>query len=171
MGRLSLVVGCPYAATDDHSNITLVVFGSLLLLVATLGIVLAATLRHSRQRGEPGDCVSLLLAERIARTSRRRAAHACIVWLAAIAGAYALEQPLLVAPMIVFASIPLWTLIAAMHVLHLLDEPDAHAEIRESSVIVGCAKGAARLATSRRVIAEARCNAVPLATLRTSVHK
>jgi len=161
---------CPAYEQDAH-GITLVVFGSMLLLVATLSIVLMATLRHSRQRGEPGDCVSLLLAERIARMARRRALVACITWFAAIAGAYALEQPLLVAPLIVFASIPVWTLIAAVHVLHLLEQPDAHAELRDSSIIVGSAHGAARLATSHRVIRDARRNAVPFATLRTVVHK
>ena len=187
MARLSRVVGlllvartasayaCPparrAASADDADGLTVVVFGSILLLVATLAIVLTALLRHTRQRGEPGDCVSLLFAERVARTSRRRATHACIAWLAAIAGAYALDQPMLVAPMIVFASIPLWTLITAIHVLHLLDQPDAHAEVRDTSVIVGSSLGAARLATSRRVIAEARRNAVPVAALRTNVHK
>lgn len=182
MARLSLVVGlllartafaCPQrvAQGEDADAIAIVVFGSILLLVATLGIVLAATLRHTRQRGEPSDCVSLLVAERIARTSRSRASRACIAWLAAIGGAYALGQPMLVAPMIVFGSIPLWTLITAIHVLNLLDQPDAHAEVRDTSILVGSARGGARLATSRRVIAEARRNAVPVAALRTNVHK
>jgi len=150
----------------DLGNVSLILFGPVLLAAILLGILLVISLRHWRmQRGE-GEPVSQLVADHIARAVFRRASSGSVAAAAGVASALVLHNSLLVVVVALIACVPLSAFIASRRVLRELGRERARAELRETVLIVYSPNGQARLATSPRVIDKARTHAVPTSIAR-----
>jgi hypothetical protein len=147
-------------------SMVLIIFGPVLLAGLLLGILLVLSLRHWRMQNDPGEAVSLLVADHIARGVASRAASGSIAALAAFASAIVFGHGLLVLLVGLIACVPTSSLVASRRVLRELDREHARAELRETVLIVRSADGQARLATSHRLIDRARRSAVPTSVAR-----
>jgi hypothetical protein len=143
-----------------------ILFGPVLLAGLLLGILLVLSLRHWRNQHGEGEAVSLLVADHIARAIARRAASGSVAALAAFISAWIFGHGLLVLLVGLIACVPLSTLLASRRVVRELEADRARAELRDTVLIVRSAQGQARLATSTRLIDEARRNAVPTSVAR-----
>jgi hypothetical protein len=133
----------------------LVVIGSI------IGLSLLASLRHWRMPKGPGEVVSLLMAEQIARGARRRAIRAAIVVGLGFALAMRLDVPLAMFLIGLVACVPGSGLLASRRVLRALGDRRARAELRTTVLIVRSPNGQARVAAAPDVIARARQHALP----------
>ncbi|HEX5062767.1 MAG TPA: hypothetical protein VFV99_25515 [Kofleriaceae bacterium] len=150
----------------DLGNVSLILFGPVLLAAILLGILLVISLRHWRvQRGE-GEPVSQLVADHIARAVFRRASSGSVAAAAGVVSAFVLHNSLLVIVVALIACVPLSAFIASRRVLRELGRDRARAELRETVLVVYSPNGQARLATSPRVIDKARAHAVPTSVAR-----
>ena len=130
-----------------------------------LGILLLSTLRHWRLRRGRGEVVSLLVADRVGHVVLRRATSLLVATAVGVPAALALHHPIWSVVLVVLASFPLSTVIAARRVLRLVDTPEATAEVSDSLLAITSASGAAQLSASARVIRRARRDALPAAAL------
>ena len=142
-------------------SMSLILFGPVLLAAILLAILLVLSLRHWRHQNGEGEAITPLVADHIARAVARRAASGSVAALAAFTSAWIFGHGLLVLLVGLIACVPLSSLVASRRVMRELDADRARAELRESVLIVRSPMGQARLATSTRLIDEARKNAVP----------
>jgi hypothetical protein len=133
----------------------LVVIGSI------IGLSLLASLRHWRTPKGPGEVVSLLMAEHIARGARGRAINAAIVVGLGFALAVKLDVPLAIFLAGLVACVPCSGLLASRRVLRELGKHRARAELRNTVLIVRSPNGQARVAAAPDVIVRARQHALP----------
>ena len=147
-------------------SMTLFLFGPVLLAGILLGILLVLSLRHWRGQHGEGDAVTLLVADHIARAVLRRSSSASVAAAVGFVSAWFLDNPILMLIVGLIACVPLSSFLAAKRVLRELDQDRARAELRDTVLIVRSAAGQARLATSSRLIDEARRSAVPTSVAR-----
>jgi hypothetical protein len=147
-------------------SMALILFGPVLLAGLLLGILLVLSLQHWRTKQEPGEAISLLVADHIARAVARRAASGSVAALVAFASAILFGHGLLVLLVGLIACVPTSSLLASRRVLRELDRERARAELRDAVLIVRSERGQARLAASHRLIDQARRNAVPTSVAR-----
>jgi hypothetical protein len=139
----------------------IIIFGPVLLAGLLLGLLLVLSLRHWRTQKEPGELVAPLVADHIARAAARRAASGSVAAVVAFGSSWLFGHGLLLLLVGLIACVPLTALLASRRVLRELGRERARAELRATVLIVRSADGQARLATSHRLIDQARRNAVP----------
>ncbi|HEY5944918.1 MAG TPA: hypothetical protein VIV40_05475 [Kofleriaceae bacterium] len=156
----------PQGHVSDIAGMGLILFGPVLLAALLLGILLVVSLRHWRGQHGEGEAISPLVADHIARKVLRRASGGSVASVAAFTSALLLGNGLLAVLVALISCIPLSTMVAARRVMRELDNERARAELRETVLIVRSPCGQARLATSTRLIDQARRNAVPTSIAR-----
>lgn len=155
----------PQGHVKSGSGMALILFGPVLLAALLLGILLVISLRHWRTQHEPGEAVSLLVADHIGKAVLRRATSASVASAVGFGTSLFLSNPLLSLMIAMIASVPLSSMIAARRVIGELGKQRARAELRDTVLIVRSPDSQARLATSHRVIDRARANAVPVSSI------
>lgn len=150
----------------DLGNVSLILFGPVLLAAILLALLLVTSLRHWRTQRGDGEPVSVLVADHIARAVFRRASSGSVAAIAGFASALWLHNSLLAVVVALIACVPLSTFVASRRVLRELGRERARAELRETVLIVYGPNGQARLATSPRVIDKARAHALPTSVAR-----
>jgi hypothetical protein len=136
--------------------------GLVVLLVGTVALI-ALYRRRTPTKG-PGDAVSPLVAEQLARAVLRRASSWSVAYGVLVIGLVATGHsfPLLV--LLTIWLVPLSSVLGARRVLRELTAERARAELRGTVLIVRSPSGQARVAASPRQIERARAHAVPQST-------